>query len=41
MESEILYTKTRNLKGIAEGDKLDIKGFGPQFVLKNRELLDK
>ena len=41
IDSEVLYTKTGNPKGIAEDDKMNIKGFGPQFVLKNKELLEK
>jgi len=36
--TKIIYTRTGSIKGI-EGPLSELKGFGPKFVIKNKELL--
>lgn len=38
LDTQVLYTKTGNLKGL-EGPLADLEGFGPKYVLRNQELL--
>lgn len=40
IKSQVVYTKTGNPKGV-DGPLAELKGFGPKFLLKNKELLTK